>query len=157
MGSDSLDVVEKFWAPFTHGAAPTGVAAAEWKNTFAEDAIWEMPYAPAPLPKAIEGRALIGHFADWLFSVAPDLRAVELSIQPMGDPSLVLVEMQMASTLAINGRSYSNTYVSVMRVVDNKIALFREYFNPLVVLDAFSTDEIEAGLQQVTAAAAATA
>lgn len=154
MASKSRSVVEKFWAPFKDGA-PTGEAAEEWKNSFAEDAVWEMPFAPAPVPRVIEGRAAIGHFADWLFAVAPDLHILRISIAETEDPAVVVVEMQMASTLAINGRAYANTYCTIMRVVDDKIALFREYFDPNVVVDAFTLEEIAKGLAEITAAAAA--
>lgn len=154
MASKSRSVVEKFWAPFEDGA-PTGETAEEWKNSFAEDAVWEMPFAPAPVPRAIEGRAAIGHFADWLFSVAPDLHIRSISIAETDDPAVVFVEMQMASTLAINGRAYANTYCTVMHVVDGKVALFREYFDPNIVVEAFTVEAIAKGLAEITAAVAA--
>jgi ketosteroid isomerase-like protein len=154
MDSGSRQVVEEFWAPFEVGA-PTGEAAQAWKDRWATDGVWEMPFAPDPLPKVIEGQKVIGHFADWLFAIAPDLRVVELSIEETKDPALVLMEVRLTSTLADSGRPYANTYCSLMRIVDGKIKLFREYFDPTVVLDAFGVDGLEKGLGQVMAAAAA--
>jgi len=153
MTSESRRVVEEFWAPFEHGS-PTGEAADRWKDLFAEDAVWEMPFAPAPVPTTVAGRALIGHFADWLFAAVPDLRLLAFDVRETADPQVVVLEMQMTSPVTHTGRTYANTYCSVMRVVDGRIALFREYFDPTVVVDAFSVEVLEAGIGQVMAAAA---
>lgn len=39
------------------------------------------------------------------------------------------------------GGSYNNDYVGVFRVVDGKIALFKEYFNPQILVDSFGGEE----------------
>lgn len=156
MSLSSREVVEDFWAPFEVGA-PTGKAKEEWKNRWAADAVWEMPFAPEPLPRVIEGGQVIGHFADWLFAIAPDLHVVELSIRATEDPDLVVMEVQMTSTLGHNGRTYANSYCSLIRVVDGKIALFREYFDPTVVREAFGEDGLEKAVDHVMAAVSAAA
>ncbi|MGE4427267.1 MAG: nuclear transport factor 2 family protein [Solirubrobacteraceae bacterium] len=153
MTSQSRRVVEEFWAPFESGS-PTGEAAERWKGLFAEDGVWEMPFAPAPVPEVVAGRVLIGHFADWLFAAVPDLRLVSFDARETADPQVILIEMQMTSPVTYTGRTYANTYCSLMRIVDGRVALFREYFDPTVVLDAFGVEVLEAGIGQVMAAAA---
>ncbi|MHA6631606.1 nuclear transport factor 2 family protein [Pseudonocardia sichuanensis] len=150
--ADNRAVVERFWGALDDGP-PRGAALEAWKDTFAEDAVWEMPFAPEPLAKSVPGRHLIGHFIDWFFESVPDLRVDSLTVHDATDPELFVLELHGTATVSQTGKIYANTYCTHMRIRDGRIVLFREYFNPDVVLEAFGHDEIAKGMSSVLAAA----
>ena len=61
-------------------------------------------------------------------------------VRPMADPEWVVAEYRGEIDLK-GGGSYNNDYVGVFRVVDGRIVLFKEYFNPRVLLDSFGGEE----------------
>lgn len=150
--SDNRKVVDQFWAALDDGP-PRGADLESWKDTFADDAVWEMPFASAPLPRSVPGRHLIGHFVDWFFTAAPDLRIVSSVVHETTDPELFILELHGEAHLSLNGNTYANNYCTHMRVRNGKIVLFREYFDPDEVVRAFGRDEIVKGMEQVIAAA----
>ncbi len=150
--ADNRSVVERFWEALDDGP-PRGGALETWKDNFAEDAVWEMPFAPEPLADSVPGRHLIGHFIDWFFESVPDLRIDSLIVHDTTDPELFVLELQGTATVTQTGKIYANTYCTHMRIRDGKVVLIREYFNPEVVLEAFGRDEIAKGMSTVMAAA----
>jgi ketosteroid isomerase-like protein len=150
--ADNRATVERFWKALDEGP-PRGAALEAWKATFAEDGVWEMPFAPEPLAKSVPGRHLIGHFIDWFFDSVPDLRIDSLTVHDTTDPELFVLELRGTATVSQTGKIYANTYCTHMRIRDGKIVLFREYFNPNVVLEAFGYDEIAKGMSAVLTAA----
>ena len=150
--SDNRKVVEQFWAALDDGP-PRGAQLESWKDTFAEDGVWEMPFAADPLPRAVPGRHLIGHFVDWFFTAAPDLHIVSSVVHETTDPELFILELRGEANLSLNSNVYANNYCTHMRIRNGKVVLFREYFDPEEVLRAFGRDEIAKGIEQVMTAA----
>ncbi|WP_084533808.1 nuclear transport factor 2 family protein [Nocardia fusca] len=150
--AENRKVVDHFWSDLD-GGPPTGAKLEEWKDWFAEEAVWEMPFAPEPLAKAVPGRALIGHFVDWFFGSVPDLVIDSLVVHDTTDPELFVLELHGRATVAQNGNIYANTYCTHMRVRDGKVTLIREYFDPNVVVGAFGVELIGEGMATVMAAA----
>jgi ketosteroid isomerase-like protein len=150
--TDNRATVERFWKALDDGP-PRGQALEAWKDTFAADGVWEMPFAPKPLAERVPGRHLIGHFIDWFFDSVPDLHIDSLTVHDTTDPELFVLELHGTATVSQTGKIYANTYCTHMRIRDGKIVLFREYFNPEVVLDAFGRDVIAEGMSAVMAAA----
>lgn len=150
--SDNRRLVEQFWGALDDGP-PRGSALEAWKEFFAQDAVWEMPFAPEPLVQAVPGGDLIGHFVDWFFESVPDLRIDSLTVHDTADPELFILELHGTATVTQTGKIYENTYCTHMRVRDGQIVLLREYFNPEVVVEAFGRDEIAKGMSTVMAAA----
>lgn len=150
--AENRKVVDSFWADLD-GGPPTGTALEAWKDWFARDAVWEMPFAPEPLVKAVPGGELIGHFIDWFFESVPDLVIDSLVVHDTTDPELFILELHGRATVAQNGKIYANTYCTHMRIRDGKVALIREYFDPSVVEEAFGRDLIAEGMAKVLAAA----
>jgi ketosteroid isomerase-like protein len=83
----------------------------------------------------------------------PDLRIDSLTVHDTTDPELFVLELHGTATVTQTGKVYSNTYCTHMRIRNGKIVLFREYFNPDIVLEAFGRDEIAKGMSVVMAAA----
>lgn len=150
--AENRKVIDRFWSDLD-GGPPTGPDLEEWKEWFAEDAVWEMPFAPEPLARVVPGGALIGHFVDWFFQSVPDLRIDSLTVHDTKDPELFILELHGKATVSQNGNIYANTYCTHMRVRDGKVVLIREYFDPNIVEQAFGAELIAEGMGKVMAAA----
>jgi ketosteroid isomerase-like protein len=53
--------------------------------------------------------------------------------------SVVVLEYTIHGTVVHTGASYTNRFISVIRVKDRKIVHWRDYLDPLAVFAAFST------------------
>ncbi|PSN13800.1 hypothetical protein C7293_14370 [filamentous cyanobacterium CCT1] len=112
--------------------------AAVW----AEDAVQDMPYAPEGFPRRVEGRDnLIQHYGAWPEVSGEANFTDELVFYPMEDPTMVFAEWHGVVEIIPTERIYDQRYGGLFRVVDGKIVLFREYFNPIVFVEAFGLNE----------------
>lgn len=110
-------------------------------NVWAENAVQDMPYAPEGFPRRVEGRDnLIQHYAEWPQVSGAANFTDELVFYPMEDPTMVFAEWQGRVEIIPTGRIYEQRYGGVFQVEDNQIVLFREYFNPIVFVEAFGLE-----------------
>lgn len=105
---------------------------------WAEEAVQDMPFSPPGFPKRVEGREnLIAHYAAWP-DLAGDAEFTEnLRFYPMLDPEMTYVEFTGVVDILPTGRRYEQTYGGLFHVVDGKILLFREYYDPAAFTYAF--------------------
>ena len=108
-----------------------------WAELWTADAVQEMPFSPPEFPTKVEGRAaLINHY-----SGLPDAYGAmsfpDLVIHPMLDPDWVLAEYRGELDVLATGRPYNNHYCGLFHFQDGKIAIFREYYNPNALTEAF--------------------
>jgi ketosteroid isomerase-like protein len=109
---------------------------------WAEDAAQEMPYAPDGFPKRVAGRAaLIAHYSAWPENSGRARFTDEIRFYPMQDPSTVFAEWRGVTKVVPTGRTYDQRYGGLFHVVDSRIALFREYYDPTVFARAFGLNE----------------
>lgn len=54
-----------------------------------------------------------------------------IRVYSAGEPDLFFVEMDGKGVVAKSGYSYEQSYISLLRVEGGRIALWREYFNPI--------------------------
>ncbi len=106
-------------------------------DCFAEDAVQELPFAPEGFPRRLDGidalRRQYGGLPNAYRSMAFPVDAV----RAMADPEWLLLEYRGAIELVVGGR-YDNRYAGLFHVVDGRIRLFREYFDPIVLARAFA-------------------
>jgi ketosteroid isomerase-like protein len=105
------------------------------EDVLAEDAVLEMPLAPAGLPSRYEGRDAIAELLRG-HQVFSKLAFHDVDIHAMDDPELAVVEFRSEGEFAATGTSYENRYILVMRVRAGQIVLYREYFNPMALAGA---------------------
>lgn len=55
----------------------------------------------------------------------------------MADPDMVMVEYHSGTTLQSTGRHYANKYLGILRFEDDQVVYWREYVNPLPIIEAF--------------------
>ncbi|GAB3705634.1 nuclear transport factor 2 family protein [Nocardiopsis oceani] len=106
-----------------------------WVALWAEDGLMEFPFAPDGWPKRLEGREAIAeymrHYPDHI-----DLHDFpELRIHQNTDPETIVVEMRGVGRLVESDRPFDMTYIAVVTVRDGHFTSYRDYWNPLAVLE----------------------
>jgi uncharacterized protein len=110
-------------------------AIREWVDLFAPDGVLEFSYPPPGIPARFAGHdALYAHMKT--FPDELDLTFSGLTFHDTVDPDLVIAEFVGDGTSVPTGRPVHQTYLSVVRFAGGRITLFRDFWNPLVVIEA---------------------
>lgn len=113
----------------------------KFATLWAEDAILDMPFSPEGYPKRVEGKeALIQHYAAWPEISGRADFTDKLVFYPMQDATMTFAEWYGDVEMTSTGKQYKQRYGGLFHVVDGKIELFREYYDPMVFRDAFGLD-----------------
>ena len=108
-------------------------------DLFAENIVFEFPYAPEGLPRQLRGKvALIDHLA----RISPLLEFGEMTlhrVHPSGDT--VVLEFSCMGRGRRTGAPYHQRYISVVTLSDGRIVHYVDYWNPLVLLSALGGSE----------------
>jgi uncharacterized protein len=120
------------------------------RELLAEDAIFEMPYAPEGFERRIEGRDNIIAFVETVPSIidAENLHDVRLETYH-SDAGEIVAEYRSDMVIKPTNAEYRNEYVSRFTVRDGRITRFAEYYDPirLVVALGGTVDTGEASVQ----------
>jgi len=107
-----------------------------------EDVHFEFPYAPNGYPNLIVGR---GNLQRHLSSVAKIMTLQNIKLRSCiisaGDDMAVL-EFSAEAALSSRNAIYDQDYISVIHLKEGKIRLYRDYWNPLRVLDCIKVEDI---------------
>ncbi|WCB96871.1 putative protein YesE [Baekduia alba] len=106
-----------------------------WVGLFAEDADMELPFHPPGFHAERHGRAAIERTMREAFAVWETVEFTGPVIYETTDPDVVVVETTGDMKLSTGGH-YANTFIMLFFFRDGEIALWREYLNPLVLVDA---------------------
>ncbi|MGW0461558.1 nuclear transport factor 2 family protein [Streptomyces tendae] len=106
-----------------------------WVGLWADDGVMEFPFAPEGRPRRLEGReavaAYMRHYPDHIdLHDLPDLRIHETT-----DARTVVVEMRGVGRLVRTGAPFDMTYIAVVTVEDGRFTSYRDYWNPLALLE----------------------
>jgi len=107
-----------------------------WVDTFAEDAVFELPFAPPNYPQRLEGKAAIYDYVKDYAKHIDLQRFNEVVVHPTRDPAVLLVEAEVEGRVVATGQPYQVRYVWVITEAAGKIVRQRDYWNPLAVVDA---------------------
>lgn len=108
-----------------------------WIELWADDGVQEMPYSPPGFPSRIEGKTAIHRHYNGLPAAYSRMTFPELTIYPMLDPDWLLAEYRGEIDIAATGRAYNNHYCALFHIFHGQIVLFKEYFNPTILSEAF--------------------
>jgi ketosteroid isomerase-like protein len=102
------------------------------RELLAEDAVFEMPYAPEGFERRFVGRENIVAFIETVpgFIDAENLHDVRLETSH-SDPGEVIAEYRSDMVIKPTGAEYRNEYVSRFTVRDGQITRFAEYYDPI--------------------------
>ena len=113
----------------------------KWIELWAEDAILEFPYAPKNRPSVYRGKKdILTYMSSTTRSIVVDSVA-DLIISPMLEPTKIVIELTINGHLISNGAQYNQRYVTFFEFEYGKIKHYREYWNPLVTIDAYGSYE----------------
>jgi len=115
-----------------------------WMELWHEEAVFEYPFAPPGFPQSVSGRqAIFENFKDFpkmlKFSEFTGVR-----MHPMLDPDMLIVEFACRGRAVATGKPYDQRYIGVVEMRGGKIFRYRDYWNPLVFLEAFREDKEQA-------------
>jgi uncharacterized protein len=101
---------------------------------FAEDIIFEFPYAPEGLPKRLDGVAALDAHLQKLGPLIDFGAMVLESVYASG--ATIVFEFSCTGRGVRTGAPYDQDYISVVTLRDGRITRYRDYWNPSVVLTA---------------------
>ena len=105
------------------------------------DAVQEIPFVPEGFGKFVtskfDGRDKIMAHYRAAFANRRDHVFVIDAIHRTDDRDCIIVEAHARSLVGETGRVYENSYVCLFRLREGKLALLREYVNPLQFMKAF--------------------
>ncbi|GAN81519.1 nuclear transport factor 2 family protein [Acidocella aminolytica] len=108
-------------------------------DLFADDIVFEFPYAPEGVPRRLSGKAgLFNH----LTRISPLLEFGEMTlhrVHPSGET--FVIEFSCNGRGRRTGVPYDQRYISVIALSDRRIVRYVDYWNPLVLLSALGGAE----------------
>ncbi|MDJ0958112.1 MAG: nuclear transport factor 2 family protein [Arenicellales bacterium] len=114
----------------------------KFASVWADDVVQDMPFSPEGHPKRVVGKEnLVNLYSGWPQNTGKANFTSHLIFYPMQDPETVFVEFKGDVEVIPTGRQYKQMYGGLFHVVDGKIKLFREYYDPAPFTWAFGLDE----------------
>ncbi|MDT0484700.1 MULTISPECIES: nuclear transport factor 2 family protein [Streptomyces] len=113
---------------------------AAWMDLWDDNGVFEFPFAPDAWPKRLEGKAAI---ADYMRGYPDHIDLHDfpyVEIHQTTVAQTIVVEMRAVGRLVETGSPYDMTYIAVVTVEDGRITRYRDYWNPLVVLQESMSD-----------------
>lgn len=111
-----------------------------WLRLFRDDAVVEFPYcAKLGLPIEFRGKAAIEAHVRRMTSSMAELTFSQIVIYPAADPTTAFAEFHAEAFVGPSRHEYSQDYISLVQLRDGKIALYREYWDPIRVQGAMAT------------------
>jgi len=103
-----------------------------WQGLLAPEIVWELPFATAlGHPTCLSGRDAVVRHARWFVESVAHFRFFDLTIEALTDPARAVAEVKAEGIIKPTGRAYRQTYIVFLRAETGKIALLREYFDPV--------------------------
>ncbi|WP_328461627.1 nuclear transport factor 2 family protein [Streptomyces sp. NBC_00448] len=106
-----------------------------WVDLWADDGVMEFPFAPDDRPRRLEGKAAVAAY----MRPYPDHIDLHdfpaLQIHETTDPETIVVEMRGVGRLVRTGAPFDMTYIAVVTVKGGRITSYRDYWNPLALLE----------------------
>ena len=115
--------------------------AETFPDMFAEDGILEYPFAPPGLNTPIAGRdAIVANFKRIRKVLRIDSVADVTEIA-VSDPNMVVLEFSGRGEGVLTREVYKQRYISVLSMRDGNIVLYKDYWNPIALLQAINGRE----------------
>lgn len=112
-----------------------------WVDQFADDATFELPFAPRNYPDRLEGKeAIRDYIKDYPKHI--DLHSFpEVTVHQTLDPDVMVVEMRVEGRVVATDEPYRMRYVSIVTTSGGKITRYRDYWNPLTLLETMGGEQ----------------
>jgi len=108
-----------------------------YAELFTEDAVQEFPYAPAPYAKEVVGRDAIADYIANVVNGAKNWNFRNFQFSGTIDPNTFFVEFEGSADVIATEKPYHQLYIGRITLRDGRIAAYREFWNPVWIMDAF--------------------
>ena len=105
-------------------------------DLLAEDAVFEYVITVPGYPRRVDGRQAVAELYRPYGATFFLDRCYDLAVHHDQATGVVVLEYASQGRAIPTGNAYSNRYISVLEIVDRKIAHWRDYLDPLAVFDA---------------------
>jgi len=111
-------------------------------DLYAADAVHEFPFTRPGVPSRLQGREEIGAFTQASWETSPLRYAAyrNVVVHQTADPEVIVVEQEVAGTVATTGSAFTLTNIVVLTVRDGRIVHLRDYVNVLAVAEAMGRE-----------------
>lgn len=109
-------------------------SAGSFVDMVADDVVMEFPFAPPGMVNKLEGKAAIAEHLHNLGGMLAFDRMSAPVVHSSTDLDVFVLEFSGLGTGVETGEPFDQQYISVIRLRSGKIAHYRDYWNPLVVL-----------------------
>ncbi|MFB9238780.1 nuclear transport factor 2 family protein [Plantactinospora siamensis] len=130
MSATSREVVEQMLRAGREMDVETVVAL------MAPDGCIEWPYRPPGVPGRLQGRAEIHRHLSQAGNFVRFTEYRDLVLHETADPEVVIVEYDALGTLVATGAPFRQTVIAVFRVREGQVRSYRDYINPLPLMEA---------------------
>jgi ketosteroid isomerase-like protein len=109
-------------------------------SLMAPDGYMEWPYRPPGVPVRLQGRAEIHRFLTETANPFIEINEHrDLAMHQTTDPEVVIVEYDADGTVVATGAPFHQTAIAVFRVHNGQIVSYRDYINPLPLMEALAS------------------
>lgn len=129
-----LDAVKSLLVATLGGRLSPGVS--DYMDLFADEGVLETPYLPPGSTSRLQGRQAIAGFLDKLRGVNRLSDFSPLAAYPAQDGATIVLGYEGTVHLEKEGVQFRQRYISVLQLHDGRLALWREYTNPLTAKTA---------------------
>jgi uncharacterized protein len=99
-------------------------------SLFADDAVLEAPFVPAPLPSVTIGRAAVAAMMTMVFGSYGRVEFLNRRFLATADGNVVVGRWRTDIEVLASGATYADEVIAVVEVRDGCVVRFSEYFNP---------------------------
>lgn len=111
----------------------------QFVDLFAEDAVFELPFAAPGTPRRMDGREALREYLDGYPDRLDIADFPAVLIHETADPETIVVEMTARGTTVRTGGAYELSYVAVISIRDGRIQSYRDYWSPVAGAIATAT------------------
>ncbi|MEU7754383.1 nuclear transport factor 2 family protein [Micromonospora sp. NPDC049171] len=105
----------------------------------APDGYIEWPYRPPGVPGRVRGRAEVRrHLTQTAGSFVTFDEYRNVMLHETTDPEVIIVEYEVYGSVVATGRPFEQTVIAVIRVRNGQIMSYRDYINPLPLVEAMA-------------------
>ncbi len=108
-----------------------------WQSIVGTDVQMRFPFAPPGIPAHCQGLVDCREMVRAFFAGIERFSWHDLEVFPSADPQLAFATAKSQVLLA-GGKVYANEYCMMLRFRDGRLSEYREYFNPLPAIAAFT-------------------
>ena len=122
--------------------AMTAICAGDlegWLAQCTDDIVVEFPFTPPGRPQRVEGKEAVRQYLTAYPGQIEFDAVTNLEVHQTVDPDTAVIEMTATGRVKATGAPYAMSYVVVLKTVDGRMALYRDYWNPLMALAALET------------------